>query len=397
MSPRMIRARLRVMGRQKDAAEGSRSEADQVMEIDPAELAGIFRAPTWLRDLGIAAWLLIGILLFLFGMVWLLSLTSTIVLPVLTAGIIASVALPVVDWLARHRLPRGLATALVLLLVVLAGVLMVYLVVAGIADQRESLGSELSAAADELESAAKDLGVGDAAAGDAKDDASKSVKDGVSTLLHGVVTGLETLGGLAIFLSFTVLSLFFLLKDAPSIGAFVQRHMGVPQDVAKTVSARTVGSLRGYFVGVTIVAAFNGIVIGLGALAFGVPLPGSIAVVNFAAAYIPYIGAWSAGIFTVLLALSGQGTEVAIAMAVVVLLANGLLQQMIQPIAYGAALGIHPLAVLIVTIAGGALFGAIGLILAAPLTAAAVKVSGDLARARAEEEAELPAPAPGAA
>ena len=30
---------------------------------------------------------------------------------------------------------------------------------------------------------------------------------------------------------------------------------------------------------------------------------------------------------------------------------------MIQPIAYGAALGIHPLAVLIVTIAGGSLFG----------------------------------------
>ena len=44
-------------------------------------------------------------------------------------------------------------------------------------------------------------------------------------------------------------------------------------------------------------------------------------------------------------------------MAVVVLLANGILQQMIQPIAFGAALGIHPLAVLIVTIAGGACSG----------------------------------------
>ena len=81
-------------------------------------------------------------------------------------------------------------------------------------------------------------------------------------------------------------------------------------------------------------------------------------------------------------------------MGVIVLLANGMLQQMIQPIAYGAALGIHPLAVLIVTIAGGALFGTIGLVLAAPLTSAAVKISADLARARAESEAETP---PGAA
>jgi predicted PurR-regulated permease PerM len=89
-------------------------------------------------------------------------------------------------------------------------------------------------------------------------------------------------------------------------------------------------------------------------------------------------------------------------MTVIVLLANGALQQMIQPIAFGAALGIHPLAVLIVTIAGGALFGTIGLILAAPVVSAAVHISADLAHARAREAAassgeegaaEAPAPA----
>ena len=67
-----------------------------------------------------------------------------------------------------------------------------------------------------------------------------------------------------------------------------------------------------------------------------------------------------------LLTLGSQGTTTALIMAVIVLLANGILQQMIQPIAFGAALGIHPLAVLIVTIAGGSLFGMIGLVLAAP-------------------------------
>ena len=80
-------------------------------------------------------------------------------------------------------------------------------------------------------------------------------------------------------------------------------------------------------------------------------------------------------------------------MIVVQLLANGLLQQLVQPLAMGAALGIHPLAVLIVTIAGGALFGAIGLILAAPLTAAATRIAADLAHARAEEAAAaMPGP-----
>ena len=187
------------------------------------------------------------------------------------------------------------------------------------------------------------------------------------------------------FLSFTVLSLFFLLKDGPSIRSWLERHPGVPRPVARTISGRTIGSMQGYFVGVTAVAAFNGIVIGLGALVLGVPLAGSIAVINFVAAYIPYLGAWTAGAFTVLVALGAEGTSTALAMGVIVLLANGALQQLIQPIAYGAALGIHPLAVLIVTIAGGALFGTIGLIVAAPLTSAVVEDRADLARAHAAQ------------
>ena len=157
-----------------------------------------------------------------------------------------------------------------------------------------------------------------------------------------------------------MLSLFFLLKDGPQIRSWLERHLGVPQPVARMISGRTIGSMRGYFAGVTAVAAFNGIVIGLGALVLGVPLAGSIAVVNFVAAYIPYIGAWTAGAFTVLLALGDGGTSTAMTMGIIVLLANGALQQLIQPIAYGAALGIHPLAVLIVTIAGGACSGRSG-------------------------------------
>ena len=53
-------------------------------------------------------------------------------------------------------------------------------------------------------------------------------------------------------------------------------------------------SLRRYFLGVTYVAAFNAIVVGLGALVLGVPLAGTIAVV-FVTAYVPFIGAFVSG------------------------------------------------------------------------------------------------------
>ena len=161
--------------------------------------------------------------------------------------------------------------------------------------------------------------------------------------------------------------------------------MGIPHPVARVVTGRTLGALRGYFAGVTAIAVFNAVVIGLGALVLGLPQIGSIMLVNFFAAYVPYLGAWSAGAFTVLLALGAEGRDAAIVMAVVVLLANGALQQMIQPIAFGATLGIHPLAVLIVTIGAGCLFGGVGLILGAPITSAIVRISADLSTAKAAE------------
>ena len=62
-------------------------------------------APRWLRDLGFTSWLLVGVTLLLVGAVWLLALTQTIVMPLITAGVIAAVASPVVGWLTRHRIP----------------------------------------------------------------------------------------------------------------------------------------------------------------------------------------------------------------------------------------------------------------------------------------------------
>ena len=84
-----------------------------------------------------------------------------------------------------------------------------------------------------------------------------------------------------------------------------------------------------------------------------------------------------------MIALGTEGSTTALIMLVIVILANGMLQQIVQPIAFGATLDINPLAVLIVTIAAGSLFGMVGLILAAPLTSAAVHVSRKLALARA--------------
>ena len=383
----ILRGRLRRPGREEaDAGE-------ELVEIEPGELSGVFAAPGWLRDLGFSSWLLVGVAAALVGAVWFLSLTHTIVMPVITAAIIASVTSPVVDWLKRHRVPRGAGATIVFLAIVAIGIAVGVVVLTGIASQADSLSEKLQAGANEIESWAKDLGVDSATAKDANQHASASVSAGFQALTEGLVAGVDKLASLAVFLSFTALSLFFLLKDAPTIAGFVERHLGVPVPVARTVLGRVSGSLRGYFVGVTVVAAWSAVIVGAGALLLGVPLPGTIAVVTFVGGYVPYLGAWTAGAFAVLIALGAEGPETAAALALVVLLANGVLQQIVQPIAYGAALGLHPLAVLIVTIAGGSLFGTIGLVLAAPLTSALVRISADLSASRLAAEREDAEPA----
>jgi predicted PurR-regulated permease PerM len=388
MSPkRAIRGRLRRPGRESEGAEG------EVVEIDPAELSGIFSAPAWLRDLGFTAWLLVGVAAALVGAIWLLALTETIVLPVIVAGIIASVTSPLVDWLRRHGIPRGIGAVLVFLAIIAVGVGVGLIVLTGIASQADSLSARLAEGASEIESWFRDLGVKATTAENANADASASIGAGFQALTHGVIGGIDRLASLAVFLSFTALSLFFLLKDGPAIGSFVERHMGVPVPLAHSILGRVAGSMRGYFLGVTAVSAWSSLIVGAGALLLGVPLVGTIMAVTFVGGYVPYLGAWAAGAFAVLIALGGSGPEAALALAVVVLLANGILQQLVQPIAYGAALELHPLAVLIATIAGGCLFGTVGLVLAAPLLSAAVRISADLSAAGREAEAAQSDPA----
>lgn len=352
----------------------------------------MFSAPAWLRDLGFSAWLLVGVGAALVGTIFLLAQTQTIVMPVVTAAIIASVTVPAVDWLKRRGVPRGAGAALVFLGIVLIGVGVGIIVMSGIASQADSLSERLHAGADEIESWVRDLGVASSTAADANQHASASISAGFRALTEGLLGSVDKLASLAVFLSFAAISLFFMLKDAPTIGRFVERHLGMPVALAHTVLAQVSRSLRGYFVGVTIVAAWSALLVGAGALLLGVPLAGTIAVVTFVGGYVPYLGAWAAGVFAVLIALGGQGPEAALAIAVIVLLANGVLQQLVQPIAYGAALDLHPLAVLIVTIAGGCLFGTIGLILAAPLVSAAVRIAAELTASRSPAEQAEPAP-----
>src|SRR5262245_45907598 len=258
---RTIRARLTRHPHEHSEA----GEQTSVLEIEPGELTRVFVAPPWLRDAGLVAWLLVGIVLIVAGSIWLLALTSTIVIPVIVATIIAAVTGPLVGALHRRRVPRALGAVLVLLGVVLIGILLGVIVLGGITSQSGDISSHLSGAADKISNWLKDLGVGEHSADNAKSEATSTINSAGKLLLNGLAHGIEQLASLAVFASFTALSLFFLLKDGPSLRKWLEGHSGVPQPVAHTIVGEMLRALRGYFTGVTLVAAFSAVIVGIGA------------------------------------------------------------------------------------------------------------------------------------
>jgi len=198
----------------------------------------------------------------LVGAVWIASLTHTIVTPVITAAIIASVMSPLVSWMQRHGVPRGVAAALLLLGLVVAGVAVTLVVVGGVSGESSALQGHLSQARQTITGWLTGLGVQPDQAQRADQDAAAAISKALPALLHGVSRGIAGLSSLAVFLSFTALSLFFMLKDGATIRAWGERHMGLPAPLARAVSGRSLQSLRGYFFGVTIVAVFNAVVVG---------------------------------------------------------------------------------------------------------------------------------------
>jgi putative heme transporter len=362
-----------------------------IITVVADERDSMFSAPRWLRDVGFASWLLVGCVAIVFGVIWLLGQTSTIVMPVILAGVLGAVAGPAVDALARHRVPRAGGAALTLLVLIAIAAVVIILIVHGISANSSEISANASKSLDKIESSLKDAGINTQGA---KQDVQKAVPQIRETLVNGLAAGVNGLTSLVFFLSFAALATFFVLKDAPVMTRFITRHMALPVATAGIVTREVAAGLRNYFTGVTIVAAFNAAVVGLGALLLGVPLAGTIAVVTFVTAYVPYIGAWAAGIFAFALALGSQGATDALILAVIILLANGLLQNLLQPFVFGATLSLNPLAVLVVTVGAGCLFGMIGLTLAAPLTSAAVHISTALREKEPAAATPLAAAAP---
>ncbi|UBU09534.1 AI-2E family transporter [Nonomuraea gerenzanensis] len=325
---------------------------------------------------GVAGWLFTGLALGVVVLLFVLQVLRPLLLPLLLAAAIAVVIAPLADRLTARRMPRPAAAALCCLAVLVTAALCGVVLVVGLRGQLQSIGAALDVAWARAEQLARDLGMAAEQAGDLRQTFSEALPTLVTQLLSGLAGGVAALVELVVGLALGLYLVFFMLKDTGLMTSATVRFLPVPADVGREAVVRAAGIIRRYFLGMTLIALMNTVLIVGAALILGVPALGVIALATFLGAYIPYAGAFVSGAFTVLIALGSGGVSTALWMLLVVLLANGTLQNLLAPFVFGAALRIHPMVVLLVTVLAGILAGLAGVMLAVPVTALAL----DLAR-----------------
>jgi predicted PurR-regulated permease PerM len=130
-------------------------------------------------------------------------------------------------------------------------------------------------------------------------------------------------------------------------------------------------------------------IIGLTLFLAGGELVGPVVIITFLGAFIPIIGAFLAAVIAVLVALVTGGVGTAVIVAIVAFVVQQLDNDLLAPLIYGRALSLHPVSVLLSVVAGGALFGFAGTVLAVPIVAVVVNVSKEL-RAAPPSDQEVP-------
>lgn len=197
--------------------------------------------------------------------------------------------------------------------------------------------------------------------------AAASSKTAPTTILEKFLSPvLSPLATLGIVL---VITLFILLQRDDLRDRFI-RLVGA-RDLHRTTVAldEAVKRLSKYFLAQLALNTAFGVVIAVGLYFIGLPSPVLWGVVAGLCRFIPYIGAWIAAAFPLVLAaaVDPSWSTAAWTLALFVV-AEPVMGQVIEPVVYGHSTGLSPVSVVVATIFWTWLWGPIGLILATPLT-----------------------------
>lgn len=213
--------------------------------------------------------------------------------------------------------------------------------------------------------------------------------------IQSIATGMFN----AAFQLLTILTMtFFLLLDGKRIVAFLLRRLGRRraggQERMYGIVTRIYKSTAGYVAGALTISTINGIFTFIVLTILGVPFAVPLAVLMAFFGLIPLVGATIGGVIILIVTLFTDFPQATIIYAVVLILYQQLENNVLQPFIYKRTVNVPPLAVIVAILAGAALLGVVGALIAIPLAAAIQIVLREFYGEEPQQEPPLAAPPP---
>jgi predicted PurR-regulated permease PerM len=309
--------------------------------------------------------------------------------PLIVAALISTQLLPLIDWATGHRVPRGLAVAGSLLAVVLIGVGLAWAFSDALFGNLGGVGQDISEGADAavawLQAHNSWVEEHEAAIREFLKSVLPAAKHAAGGLVSGILGGLSLAAQLVSMALLALVFLLYLLTGGDAVWVWVRGRFGdARRERVATAGRAAWNAAGGYIRGIALVALIDSTVITLGMLVIGVPHIGTLALLSFVSLFIPILGAWVSGSVIVLVALGAQGSGAAVAMAVVILVAQQLDSMFVTPLVYQQTVNLHPIVTLTSVIVGTQLLGIVGAFLAVPMVAVGWAVYNALEQPEAE-------------
>jgi predicted PurR-regulated permease PerM len=291
----------------------------------------------------------------------------------LVIAIFLAVAItPLVGWLSRHRLPRGLA-----ILVVYLGLLLLFaglgaLVLPPLVDQVQALVSAVAERARQpggLDQAVEDLanrfGLGgyvDALRAQIRElPGQLSVAAGP---LLSVTRGI--FGSLTATVSILLLAFFLLLDSDRFIAALLNLFNPAQRPRLRRLLGQSAKAIHGYVNGNLLISLIAGVSAFVAMTVVGMPYAVALALVVALFDLIPLVGSILGAAIVVLVALTVNPVT-ALILTVFFLVYQQIENNVLQPMVYGRSVSLHPLVVFVAVLSGGQLLGILGALLAIPV------------------------------
>jgi AI-2 transport protein TqsA len=288
---------------------------------------------------------------------------ADILVPFLLAAFVAVICAPVYQAMTRRRVPASIAIVGILLMMLGAVLLMVGVLeraINSISGRLPQYQAALFTQVDKLWQWLEHYGL------EVPDATLREYFD-PQTLIRHLGTIASTLGDVLTTTFIIVIVAIFILLEGSALPDKIRRADGLSFETW-TRLRQIVADVRRYMFLMTVMSLLTGALIALWLLALGIEFPLLLGVLAFALNYIPTIGSIVAAVPGILLAFIefGLGTAALTTLAYIVInigVSNG-----IQPRYLGNGLGLSPLVVILCVLFWGWVLGAMGMLLAVPLT-----------------------------